>query len=199
MRRDIVAHDVHITPGNVNELREMDFVFLCLDSGRARKLIVDRLEEWGVSFIDVGMGVYETDGSLGGLVRVTASTPRQRRHIHDRDRIPFGDGDANNEYGQNIQIAELNSLNATLAVIKFKKLLRFFVDLEGEHNAIYEIDGNNAYPAERRRPGRGGVMRQVGHRFVEFVPDDLEPETLYVSMEYATAVHSCCVAAAAAS
>ncbi len=59
---------------------------------------------------------------------MTASTPRQRRHIHDRDRIPFGDGDANNEYGQNIQIAELNSLNATLAVIKFKKLLRFFVD-----------------------------------------------------------------------
>jgi hypothetical protein len=143
MRRGIVAHDVHVTPGNVVELRGMDFVFLCLDSGTARKLIVEHLEAWGVSFIDVGMGVYESDGSLGGLVRVTASTPAQRRHVHDRARIPFGDGDEGNEYGQNIQIAELNALNATLAVIKFKKLLGFFADLEGEHNAIYEIDGNN--------------------------------------------------------
>ena len=141
MRRGIVAHDVHVTPGNVAELREMDFVFLCLDSGSARTLIVDRLEEWGVSFIDVGMGVYEVDGSLGGLVRMTASTPGQRGHIHDR--IPFGEGDEDNDYGQNIQIAELNALNANLAVIKFKKLLGFFADLEHEHNAIYEIDGNN--------------------------------------------------------
>ncbi len=143
MRRGIVAHDVHVTASNVGELRDMDFVFLCLDSGTARKLIVEQLEAWGVSFIDVGMGVYEADGALGGLVRVTASTPAQRRHVHDRDRIPFGDGDDDNEYGQNIQVAELNALNATLAVIKFKKLLGFFADLEGEHNAIYEIDGNN--------------------------------------------------------
>ncbi len=57
MRRDIVAHDVRITPGNVNELREMDFVFLCWTAAVPAKLIVDRLEEWGVSFIDVGMGV----------------------------------------------------------------------------------------------------------------------------------------------
>lgn len=35
MRRGIVAHDVHITAGNVDELREMGFVFLCLDSGSA--------------------------------------------------------------------------------------------------------------------------------------------------------------------
>ena len=149
MRRGIVAHDVHITAGNVDELREMDFVFLCLDSGSARKLIVAQLERWGVSFIDVGMGIYESDGALGGLVRVTSSTPTQRRHVHDRDRIPFGDADDDNEYGQNIQIAELNALNATLAVIKFKKLLGFFADLEGEHNAIYEIDGNNVINEDR--------------------------------------------------
>ena len=143
MRRGIVAHDVHVTPGNVNELRDMDFVFLCLDSGVARKLIVEHLESFGVSFIDVGMGVYETNGALGGLIRVTASTPARRRHVYDRHRIPLGDGDNDNEYGQNIQIAELNALNATLAVIRFKKLLGFFADLEGEHNAVYEIDGNN--------------------------------------------------------
>lgn len=30
------------------------------------------------------------------------------------------------------------------------------------------------------------------HRFVRNVPRELEPGVLYISMEYATAVHSCC-------
>jgi len=30
------------------------------------------------------------------------------------------------------------------------------------------------------------------HRFVQHIPDHLEPGVLYVSMEYATAAHSCC-------
>lgn len=143
MRRGIVAHDEHITAANVEQLRDMDFVFLALDHGPSRKLIVDRLEEWDVAFIDAGMGVYEIDGALGGLVRVTASTPEQRDHVHRRDRISFGEADDNNEYRQNIQIADLNALNATLAVLKWKRLLGFYVDLELEHNGIYEIDGNH--------------------------------------------------------
>ena len=30
------------------------------------------------------------------------------------------------------------------------------------------------------------------HRFVQHIPDKVEPGILYVSMEYGTAVHSCC-------
>lgn len=37
----------------------------------------------------------------------------------------------------------------------------------------------------RRRVGH------IAHEFVEFVPQQLAPDTLYVSIEYATAVHSC--------
>jgi len=33
-------------------------------------------------------------------------------------------------------------LNAALAVIKWKKLCAFYVDLDGEHHGVYEIDGN---------------------------------------------------------
>jgi len=33
---------------------------------------------------------------------------------------------------------------------------------------------------------------KLQHRFVESVPDKLEPGILYVSMEYGTAVHRCC-------
>ena len=33
---------------------------------------------------------------------------------------------------------------------------------------------------------------RLEHRFVEHIPDSLEPGILYVSMEYATSAHSCC-------
>jgi Family of unknown function (DUF6527) len=34
--------------------------------------------------------------------------------------------------------------------------------------------------------------KQLRHRFVETMPDTIEPGVLYVSMEYATAAHRCC-------
>lgn len=34
--------------------------------------------------------------------------------------------------------------------------------------------------------------KRLEHRFVEHVPERLEPGILYVSMEYATSAHSCC-------
>ena len=32
----------------------------------------------------------------------------------------------------------------------------------------------------------------VAHKFVKTIPDKLEQLTVYVSMDYATAVHTCC-------
>lgn len=126
----------------MEQLCGMDFVFLCLDNGSAKKFIVDKLEEFGISFIDVGMGVYQAEGSLGGILRVTSSTLHQREHVKAKNRIPFSDGNDNNEYSRNIQIADLNALNAALAVIKWKKLCGFYQDLENEHHTTYTIDGN---------------------------------------------------------
>lgn len=140
MHRNIVPHDYYIDESNVEELCTADFVFLCLDRGGPKKIIVQYLESSGTPFIDVGMGVQRTDTSLGGIVRVTTSTATKRDHV--RRRVSFGDGDANNEYDQNIQIAELNALNAALAVIKWKKLCGFYRDLDGEHDSTYTIDGN---------------------------------------------------------
>lgn len=34
--------------------------------------------------------------------------------------------------------------------------------------------------------------KRLEHRFVEHIPESLEAGILYVSMEYATSVHSCC-------
>jgi len=140
IHRHIIAHDCFLTASNIDQLRGMDFVFVCLDKGTARRLVVEKLEELGIAFIDVGMGVHEVDGSLGGILRITSSTVKQRGHV--RGRIPFSNDDDNNDYSQNIQVADLNALNAALAVIKWKKLYGFYRDLENEHHSTYTIDGN---------------------------------------------------------
>jgi len=35
-------------------------------------------------------------------------------------------------------------------------------------------------------------IAKLAHRFVEFIPEAVEEGVLYVSMEYATAIHKCC-------
>ena len=85
--------------------------------------------------------MYLGDESLGGTLRVTTSTIEKREHINGR--ISFSDNNGNNEYAQNIQIADLNALNAALAVIKWKKNTWVSIkDYQHEHNVIYTIGGN---------------------------------------------------------
>lgn len=143
MRKAVIPHDCFIDETNVHQLRKMSFVFLALDKGEPRKLVVAKLEDYGVPFIDVGMGVFETDGSLSATLRTTTSTPDQRAHVHDRRLIPFSDGDVNNDYSQNIQIAELNAIHAALAVVRWKKFVGFYTDLGNEHNSIYTTSDNH--------------------------------------------------------
>jgi hypothetical protein len=42
-------------------------------------------------------------------------------------------------YKSNIQIAELNALNAVMAVIRWKKLFGFYVDDACEFHSVYRI------------------------------------------------------------
>ena len=140
MHRGIIVHEDHIDESNVEQLQAIDFVFLCLDQGPAKGRIVQKLEEFGVPFVDVGMGVDLTDNTLGGILRVTTSTALKRDHV--RNRVSFADDNGDNEYANNIQIADLNALNAALAVIKWKKLFGFYRDLKSEHHTTYTIDGN---------------------------------------------------------
>jgi hypothetical protein len=143
MRNGVVAHENYVDASNVDEFAGMDFVFLCIDRGSARALISAKLEEYKVPFIDVGMGVQQSDGGfLVGILRVTTSTVKNRAHFKSRASLADRDGNNENEYDQNIQIADLNALNAALAVIKWKKLCGFYLDLENEHHATYTIDGN---------------------------------------------------------
>lgn len=146
MHSGIVDHAAYLDEGNAEELRPMDFVFVCVDSGESKKLIVEKLEEFNVPFIDVGMGVQLNDEMLAGIVRVTTSTPQKRDHL--RGRVSFEDI-GNNEYNRNIQIADLNALNAALAVIKWKKLFGFYRDMRSEHHSQFHIDTNGLINEDR--------------------------------------------------
>ena len=142
MHRHIIAHDIDVDKDNIEELRDADFVFLSIDGGIRKRFIIQKLEEFGVPFIDVGVGVYQVGDSLGGLVRTTTGTPDHTDHIWSNSRISFADDD-DDEYDQNIQIADLNMLNAALAVIRWKKLVGFYSDFEHEYSSTYTIDGNH--------------------------------------------------------
>jgi hypothetical protein len=140
LKRHIVPHAYHVTETNVEELRGMDFVFLCMEGGRVKHVLVEALESFGLRFIDVGLDVQVMAGALGGGLQVTTSTPQKRDHF--RRRVSFAVPTDDDLYDQNIQIADLNALNATLAVIKWKKLFGFYLDLEHEHFTAYAVDGN---------------------------------------------------------
>jgi hypothetical protein len=140
MHKGIVAHPEFLDETNAERhLRDAKFAFLCLDEGKPKALAIAKLTEYSVPFIDVGMGLVVKDSQVTGILRVTTSTPQQRSAHR---RIPCGENDADNEYDKNIQVADLNALNAALAVVKWKKLFGFYADTEGEHFSTYTIDGN---------------------------------------------------------
>jgi hypothetical protein len=141
MHKKIASYACHIDEHNVDLLRGLDFIFICVDTGWVKKLIIDRLIEWGIPFVDVGMGVHivEQEKSLIGIVRVTSATGDVNKHV--AQRISFDDG-VEDDYRRNIQIADLNALNASLAVLKWKKHFKFYQDLVQERHSTFTVNVN---------------------------------------------------------
>lgn len=140
VRKGIVPHDYAINETTIDQLEGMDFVFLSIDGGNAKEVIIEALEKRNIPFVDTGMGINLVDDSLCGIVRLTTSTKAKRDHVW-KGRISFTETEEN-EYSTNIQIAELNALNASLAVVRWKKLFGFYKDYDNEHHCTYTIDGN---------------------------------------------------------
>lgn len=138
MHRGIIAHDVFLEPGNLALLDGLDFVFICMDVGSVKRAVIEHLIRNGTPFIDVGMGVVLNDGQLSGIVRTTTSTADMRDSA--APHISFAESDVGaNEYSSNIQIAELNALNAAIAVIRWKKIFGVYRDARKEVYAGYSI------------------------------------------------------------
>jgi hypothetical protein len=138
MRRGIVVHDLFLDRATVAMVGGLDFVFLCLDTGEMKRAVVDRLVENGTPFIEVGMGLVLAEDTVGGIIRVSTSTPSSRSEAAPHISYAADNGAAN-EYGSNIQIAELNALNAAMAVIRWKKFFGIYRDARDEYYGGYSI------------------------------------------------------------
>jgi len=137
MHRFVFSHPTYIHVENLDLLAQLDFMFICIDKGGIKELLFDYLRTRKIGFIDVGIGVQLVDNQILGIVRTTAGTEMKSDHL--RSRISFVD-DGQDDYSTNIQIADLNMLNATLAVIKWKKIFGFYQDMVKEFHSTYTIN-----------------------------------------------------------
>jgi hypothetical protein len=141
MRSGIIAHPISLDDNTGAELDGMAFVFLCIDDGPAKQVIVAHCEARGIPFVDTGMGIDVIDGALSGIVRTTVSRPDQASRTAARSHISFGRAD-DDAYHHGVQVAEVNALNAAFAVIAFKKMVGFYADLTPIDSTTYTLATN---------------------------------------------------------
>lgn len=139
MRQGVTACEQYLDEDNLDLLQGSTFVFLASDDAASKPAIMDWLEAHDVPFIDVGMGIEEIDGRLSGLLRVTTSVPGRRDTARHRIPQPAPEHDA---YGRNIQTADLNALNAVLAVIRWKRSIGIYADATDEGHTTYSLITN---------------------------------------------------------
>jgi hypothetical protein len=111
----------------IDDLKGVTFAFVCVDKGSARAGIFELLISMGIPFIDVGMGLNRKHGSLNGMLRTTYYPPDHAQALRDKGLAELADA-PDDLYRTNIQIAELNALNACLAVIRFKQVRGFYFE-----------------------------------------------------------------------
>lgn len=134
MHRHIVSHPYFLDENNLNELNILDFVFITMDSGKVKHVIVNYLSKQKISFLDTGIDIMRTGTSLIGMTRATLSVQGNMQAVSHHVSFEEADKDL---YASNIQTAELNALCALQAVIKWKQTLEFYLDNIKLDNCVY--------------------------------------------------------------
>jgi hypothetical protein len=114
------------------------FAFVCVDKGKSRAGIFDVLISNHIPFIDVGMGLNRTRGPIDGTLRATYYSAEDGQRLRDLALAELVDDPAD-EYRIQIQIAELNALNASLAIIKFKQIRGFYFDKDALNSLAMQV------------------------------------------------------------
>lgn len=121
-----------------DEFDGVTFAFVCVDKGSSRAGIFDLLISKGIPFIDVGMGLHRQKNLLTGLIRSTYCPPERAAKVRESGWADLK-SDPNDLYRTNIQTAELNALNACLAVIRFKQIRGFYAEESSILNLIFDL------------------------------------------------------------
>lgn len=141
-RANVNVYSKYITAESNEDLDGISFAFVCVDSGSSRAEIFDLLIKLKIPFIDVGMGLDKKLGPISGMLRTTSFTEELANELLDKRLVPLSDI-PNDVYKSNIQISELNALNACFAVIKYKQIKGFYNDDNMYYHTLFNIDGLN--------------------------------------------------------
>ncbi|QVK20762.1 ThiF family adenylyltransferase [Mycoplasmatota bacterium] len=137
MRYNIKCHNEKITLDNISELNNLNFVFICIDGGRVKDDIINYLIETKIEFIDTGIGIKKVEEKLIGTVNVVKSDYQEDSKFYERIT---SSSEEDLLYDSNIQIAEINALAATLAIIKWKQSIGIYVDYDKGNTITYNIE-----------------------------------------------------------
>lgn len=138
-RHGLSIENVYIGSDNSESLKGVTFAFVCVDKGSARSEIFDVLISMGIPYIDVGMGLQrEKNLSLKGMLRATYYSAENSRNIRGKGLAEEVDN-PNDLYKSNIQISELNALNACLAVVQYKQIVGFYSNKNSYHHMLFNI------------------------------------------------------------
>lgn len=121
-----------------DDLNGVTFAFVCVDKGSSRAEIFDLLISKGIPFIDVGMGLKRKEGKLNGMMRATYYSVEDAQKVRDKGLADVN-GNPDDLYKTNIQIGELNAMNACLAVTRFKQLRGFYFEEIPLYNMLFEV------------------------------------------------------------
>lgn len=114
------------------------FAFVCVDKGSSRAGVFDLLISKGIPFIDVGMGLSRKHGPLGGMLRATYFSAEDGDKVRAMGLAELADS-PNDVYRTNVQIGELNALNACLAILRFKQLRGFYAEAPPYYHILFDI------------------------------------------------------------
>ena len=137
-RTGLIGHRLHVGSDAVDKLTGVTFAFVSVDKGSSRSDVFDLLIANRIPFIDVGMGLKRKGEPLSGMLRVTYYPVEQAQEIRDKGYAEMSDP-PDNLYRENIQIGELNALNACLAVVKYKEIRGFYDDNEPKSHYLFDV------------------------------------------------------------
>jgi hypothetical protein len=137
-RHHLIVEQKFIDASCSEDVRGVTFAFVCVDKGSSRAGIFDLLISHQVPFIDVGMGLKRKNGSLNGMLRTTYYSAENALEMRNKQLADLADT-PDDLYRTNIQIGELNALNACLAIIRFKQLRGFYYEEIAYNHLLFEI------------------------------------------------------------
>ena len=142
-RYDNFRTGLSVTPAFIDaschdEVDGVTFAFVCVDKGSSRAGIFDLLISKGIPFIDVGMGLNRKRGPISGLLRTDYYSAEHGQKVREKELAPLTD-DLDDIYRTNIQINELNALNACLAVVRFKQIRGFYFEDAPYYHLVMDV------------------------------------------------------------